>query len=98
MTFMRSTTVSVTLAIWVSCLLLLAGCGKPAPETVTIDPASAALTVGQTQQFSAAVLDKKGRPIEDLRVTWSVEGEGAHIDNNGHLVAVKAGTVTVIAT
>lgn len=98
MTFVRSTTVSVTTAIWVLCLLLLSGCGKPAPETVTINPASAALTVGQTQQFTAAILDKKGRPIEDLGVAWSVEGEGAHIDNKGHLVAVKAGTVTVIAT
>ncbi|MDH3601981.1 MAG: Ig-like domain-containing protein, partial [Candidatus Tectomicrobia bacterium] len=99
MTSVRSATPSMILSLLVVFLLLLAGCGQT-PDTITIDPATATLAVGQTQQFNAIVQDKKGRDIEDedLQITWSVEGEGGRIDANGNFTAVKAGSATVIAT
>jgi len=79
-------------------LLLMAGCGQT-PDTITIDPDTTTLAVGQTQQFSAMVRDQKGRDIEDedLKITWSVEGEGGRINADGNFTAVKAGSATVIA-
>jgi hypothetical protein len=101
MTSVRSATPSIILLLLVVFLLLVAGCGQT-PDTIAIDPDTATLAVGQTQQFSAIVRDKKGRDIEiedkDLEITWSVEGESGRIDADGNFTAVKAGAATVIAT
>lgn len=99
MTFVRSATPSMILLSLVAFLLLVAGCGQT-PDTITIDPDTTTLAVGQTQQFSAMVRDQKGRDIEDedLKITWSVEGEGGRINADGNFTAVKAGSATVIAT
>ncbi|HEY7712475.1 MAG TPA: Ig-like domain-containing protein, partial [Candidatus Entotheonella sp.] len=98
MTFVRSATLSMILLSLVVFLLLMAGCGQT-PDTITIDPDTTTLAVGQTQQFRAMVRDKKGRDIEDkdLKITWSVEGEGGRINADGNFTAVKAGSATVIA-
>jgi hypothetical protein len=78
--------------------LLLSGCGKPTLDAISIEPASAVLTVGQTLQLRATGLDKKGKPLAELPITWAVEGENGRIDNQGLFTALKPGTVTVAAT
>jgi uncharacterized protein YjdB len=65
-------------------------------QSVTIAPAIAQLTVGQTMQFTATVLPTG---VSDRTVTWLVVPAGAAtIDTNGILTAIAPGQVTVTAT
>src|SRR5262245_2752389 len=84
------------LVFWLS--VSIAGCGKPTLQTITIEPASATLTVGETVQFRAVALDKKGRPIKDVAFTWAVDGANGRIDAQGLFTALKPGTSTVTVT
>jgi hypothetical protein len=65
--------------------------------SVTVDPTSATVTKGQTQNFTATVADQR----QDLGVTWTVDGTDSTIDANG-LLSVganeTASTLTVSAT
>jgi hypothetical protein len=76
----------------------ISGCGKPTLATIELEPTSATVTVGQTQQFRATGRDTKGRPMEELTFTWSVTGESGRVDASGLFTAVKAGQAMVTAT
>lgn len=73
----------------------------PAITSVTVDPATATVAKGKTQQFSASVVATGGA---SERVEWSITGSadaGTAIDNNGLLVINEnetAATITVTAT
>ncbi|PON18692.1 hypothetical protein C2W62_06610 [Candidatus Entotheonella serta] len=98
MTSVRSTIVRTTLLLFLVCLLILSGCGKPELDRVDIQPGSASLTVGDTQQFSATAIDTSGEAMEDVAITWSVDGDGGNIDAAGKFTAVKPGKVSVTAS
>ncbi len=95
MTSVRSTIVLTTLLL--ACLLVLSGCGEPELDRVDIQPGSAQLTVGDTQQFSATAIDTNGEAMEGVTITWSVDGDGGSIDANGLFTAAKPGQVSVVA-
>jgi hypothetical protein len=97
MTFVRSTIAPTTLSLVLACLFILSGCGKAKLDRIDIEPGSASLTVGDTQQFSATAIDTKGKAMEDVAITWSVDGDGGRIDAAGRFTAVKPGQVNVIA-
>ena len=99
MTSVRSPIVLISLSFVLACLVVLSGCGKPELDKVDIKPETASLTVGATQQFSATPIDAKGQVMEDIAITWSVEGDGGQIDAaSGLFTALKPGQATVIAT
>jgi uncharacterized protein YjdB len=97
------------LAVLVGACMLAAGCPTGCDEisklvnptgtsvqTVTVAPALAQLTVGQTMQFTATVLPTG---VSDRSVTWTVAPAGiATIDANGILTALTAGQAVVTAT
>jgi uncharacterized protein YjdB len=65
-------------------------------RSVTVDPLSASVAVGQTKQFTATV---QPDGVPDKSVTWSVApGEVATIDSKGLLTGVSAGQAVVTAT
>lgn len=97
MTSVRSTIVLMTLSLLSVCLLVLSGCGKAELDRVDIEPGSASLTVGDTQQFRATPIDTNGEAMEDVAITWSVDGDSGKIDAAGLFTAVKPGKVNVIA-
>ena len=50
------------------------------------------LSVGQTTQLSAVVLDRKGRVLSGASVTWSSDYDPvASVDDTGKVTAVSAG-------
>lgn len=98
MTSVRSTIVPTTLSLLLACLFILSGCGKAELDKIDIQPGSASLTVGDTQQFSATPIDTEGEVMEDVAIAWSVDGDSGSIDAQGLFTAVKPGQVTVIAT
>lgn len=53
------------------------------------------IEVGQTSQMSAAVLPAEAT---EQSVTWSMEGSGGSIDENGLLTGQSVGLITVIAS
>lgn len=97
MTSVRSTIVRATLSLLLACLLALSGCGKAELDRIDIEPGSASLTVGDTQQFRATAIDTNGEVMEDAAITWSVDGDSGTIDAAGLFTAVKPGQVNVIA-
>ena len=97
MTSVRSKIVLTALSLLSVCLLVLSGCGKAELDRVDIEPGSASLTVGDTQQFSATPIDTNGEAMEDVAITWSVEGDSGTIDASGLFTAVKPGQVSVVA-
>ncbi|WP_179136924.1 Ig-like domain-containing protein [Candidatus Entotheonella palauensis] len=97
MTSVRSAIVLTTLSLLLACLLVLSGCGKAELDRVDIEPGSASLTVGDTQQFKATPIDTNGEAMEDVAITWSVDGDSGSIDAAGLFTAVKPGQVNVVA-
>ena len=64
--------------------------------SVSIDPSSADLNVGDTQQLSATVLPEN---LSDRSVTWSSSNpEVASVDANGLVTAKAKGEATITAT
>jgi hypothetical protein len=76
-------------------VLLLSGCGKPHLDSISVEPATATLTVGETLQLQAIGRDAKGKPMEGLAFTWAVAGENGRIDATGLFTALKPGPVAV---
>jgi hypothetical protein len=73
------------------------GVTNPVLTTITVTPATATLTVGQTQQFTAAGKDQNGAAIA-MTPTWTVTGGGT-ISASGLFTATTAGgPFTVRAT
>src|SRR5205823_2628224 len=68
--------------------------------SVTVSPASASLTVGQTAQFSATARDANGNALAGRPVTWtSSDGAIASVSASGRATGVAAGgPVTITAT
>ncbi len=68
-------------------------------STITVFPATADLTVGGTQQFTATGKDALGTPMSGLSFVWASSNEAVGtIDGNGLFTAVGAGSTTVTAT
>jgi Tol biopolymer transport system component len=63
--------------------------------SITVEPSSVTLDVGETQQFTATGYDQYGN--EPISPTWSVEGGIGDIDANGLFEATAAGTGQVVA-
>ena len=67
----------------------------PTPASVTINPPSATLAAGETQQFAAEVLDSNGQPVPGAEVVWSIEAGGGTITAGGLFTAGStSGTYT----
>jgi len=94
MTSARSWSVPL-IFVYLFSTLLIAGCGKPALDTIKVEPAAATLPVGQPLQLRATGLDAKGQPIEGLNFTWSVVEDSGRIDATGLFTALTPGTTTV---
>ncbi|MEZ4412788.1 MAG: Ig-like domain-containing protein [Gemmatimonadales bacterium] len=75
----------------------------PTPvASVTIRPADAAVTVGDTLRLTAQAFDSAGRPLADVRTRWFLSGlqfEGT-VDSTGLVTAGAVGAlrVTVLAS
>jgi DNA/RNA endonuclease G (NUC1) len=70
----------------------------PQPASVTVSPASAALTVGGTVTLTAAALDGDGAPIA-TSFTWSSNAAAvASVSSSGVVTANAAGSATITAT
>jgi len=44
----------------------------PQGQTITVSPATATLTVGATQEFTATANDANGNPIQGINISWTV--------------------------
>jgi len=72
----------------------------PAPVvSVTVDPTTANLTTGGTQQITATPRDGQGNALTGRAVTWASANTGiATVTQAGLITAVAPGTTTVTAT
>lgn len=70
-----------------------------AVATLSVSPASANMTVGQTQQLSATAKDANDNILTGRTVTWTSSNTSvASVSNGGLVAAVGAGVVTITAT
>lgn len=69
-------------------------------KTVTVNPATAALTaVGLTQQFTAAARDANGTSVAGQSFTWTSSDQTiASVDATGLATGVAVGSVTITAS
>jgi hypothetical protein len=95
MTFCKTPLGTVVLTLLCFAVVLMAGCGKPTLDSIRIEPETATLTVGQTLQLRATGLDTKGKPMQEVPFTWTVDGTNGRIDANGLFTAVAPGQSTV---
>ncbi len=86
-------------AIWPLALLLAAGCSSK-PASIDISPKKAKIYgLERSQRLSARVLDKKGRPLENMTPNWSSSNsEIVAVEVGGRIVAKKEGKATVTAS
>jgi len=67
--------------------------------SVSVTPATASLTVGQSARFSAQPRDADGNALSGRTVTWSSDDDDvATVDQTGRVVAVGVGTAAIRAT
>ncbi|HJR63395.1 MAG TPA: Ig-like domain-containing protein [Gemmatimonadaceae bacterium] len=67
--------------------------------TVTIQPPTATLIVGQTTQLAATVRDGQGNVVSGATVVWSTNnGTVATVTNAGVVAGVSPGSATITAT
>ncbi|HEX5181427.1 MAG TPA: Ig-like domain-containing protein, partial [Gemmatimonadaceae bacterium] len=67
-------------------------------DSVEVSPAVTSIVPGQSAQFSATLLDSRGRPMKGS-VEWSVDDSAlASVTATGVVTAKSAGTATVVAT
>lgn len=85
----RSGNVSATINITVA----------QATSRIVIEPPMATLmSIGETVQLSASVLDQKGQPVAGAEVTWqSSDEQVATVNAQGLVTAVKNGTAVITA-
>jgi len=75
--------------------------GTPKATTVVLDPSATATlkALGETVQYSARLLDQKGREIPDVAFIWSISDDRvASVSANGLVTALKEGAVSVRAS
>ena len=67
--------------------------------SVVIEPSSATLmSLGETVQLNASVLDQNGQPVSGAVVSWQTSDEGiATVSSQGLVTAVSNGTATITA-
>lgn len=66
--------------------------------TITLTPPTAAITVGDEQQFTATPRDQNGAPISNVSLTWTSSNDAiASIDQAGLARGVSEGRVTLTA-
>jgi len=71
----------------------------PVPAgSVTVQPATASLVVGQTAPLSATVKDANGTVVTDRTVVWSSSGPAASVSTGGVVTALAVGSATITAT
>jgi DNA/RNA endonuclease G (NUC1) len=71
----------------------------PVPTSISISPASATITEGGTQQYTATVYDAANNPISGASVVWDVNPKSvATITQGGLATAVGAGDAVITAT
>ncbi len=85
-------------------LLLLQACGdstsSPVPDRLVVSPFSKSMVaLGETEQYSARLEDKKGKEITGVVFTWSTSNSSiATITPSGLATGMKAGSVGVRAS
>lgn len=81
--------------------LFFSSCGKTItsgiPVSITVNPSSATVAVGNTQNFSASGNDSSGNPVS-FTPTWSVVSNIGTVNSSGIFSATTAGTGKVRAT
>jgi len=67
--------------------------------SITVDPVSAGITAGGTQQFTATPRDGGGNALSGRSITWSSGTPGiATVNGSGLVTAVGVGTTLITAT
>jgi len=70
----------------------------PAPNWVTVSPGTAQVSVRSTLRFLTAVTDVNGKPLSNIRVTWtSADPSVARVDSSGTVTGVATGSVNIVA-
>jgi uncharacterized protein YjdB len=71
----------------------------PAVARIVIAPADPRITVGQSVQLVASILDNANRVINGMTIVWSSSNTiRATVDQSGLVKGVTAGTVTITAS
>ena len=72
----------------------------PAPvATVSVTLAAPSLTVGQTTQATATLLDSVGAPLSGRTIAWtSSNGSVASVSSSGLVTSLTAGSANIVAT
>jgi alpha-tubulin suppressor-like RCC1 family protein len=69
-----------------------------AVATVTVDPATASIAQGATQQFTAAATDANGNDVTGVKFFWASNNPAvAVVDTNGLATGMAGGTATITA-
>ncbi|TLY46685.1 MAG: hypothetical protein E6K55_15595 [Gemmatimonadetes bacterium] len=87
-------------------MALVASCDKSTAPTsiapvasMTVSPASASLSAGQTVQLTATPRDSQGNPLSGRVITWSTsDATAATVSGSGLVNAVAVGGATITAT
>ena len=78
--------------------LLLLAAFQTEPARVSVDPSSLELTVGSTAQLSASAFSAAGADLSNVTVRWfSADPDIASVDASGRVLAVRPGTVRILA-
>jgi hypothetical protein len=73
--------------------------GGSGVASVTVSPATACLSVGQTVQLMATVLDSSGAVVTGASVGWQSDNVlAASVDQNGLVTGTALGSATITAT
>lgn len=83
-----------------SVLLVVGGlqAAQGPPAQVTVEPSGATVEVGQTQTFTATVVDSAGRTLADVPIRWvSTDAEVIRVDREGRAAALRPGEARVAA-
>lgn len=73
----------------------------PKPTTIVIRPTTDLVfeSLGQTRQLSATVLDRQGRALDDVQVTWSSSDNSiVAVDSLGVITTTGRGSALITAT
>lgn len=106
MTHARAAALPVAAAGALACLLAACGSDKttpvetpPAAAKITVTPPTASLVAGNTQQFTAQVLDANGNPLTSATVTWtSSDSNAVPVSGSGLASAILPGTAKITAS
>ena len=77
----------------------LGGGHRAVAGSVNVTPGTFTLTAaGQSQQFTAAVVDQSGNPMPGAAVRWSSGDQAVTVSSTGVVTAMREGVATVRAT